>query len=94
MDKLQEVADLIQQRNAIDAEIGTIIQRPASIGHLGKWIAAQIFGIDLQISAVQKAWDGRFTREPLATRTVNVKWYGKHESLLDIRFTEGLDFIL
>ena len=35
-------------------------------------------------SAVQKGFDGRFAAGPLAGQTVNVKWYGKREGLLDI----------
>jgi hypothetical protein len=81
---LERVADLIAQRNAIDAQIGAITGRPVVAGHLGEWIAAQIFAIDLEASATAKAIDGRFTTGPLAGSTVNVKLYGKREGILDV----------
>ncbi len=34
-------------------------------------------------SAVQKGFDGRFAAGPLANQTVNVKWSGKREGLLN-----------
>jgi hypothetical protein len=78
------VAELIAQRNAIDSQIGAITERPVVAGHLGEWIAAQIFDIDLEASATAKSIDGRFAAGPLAGRTVNVKLYGKREGLLDM----------
>jgi hypothetical protein len=81
---LERVADLVARRNGIDAQIGTITERPVVAGHLGESIAAQIFDIDLEASAVAKAIDGRFNSGPLAGRTVNVKLYGKREGLLDV----------
>jgi hypothetical protein len=81
---LTRVAGLIHRRNQLDAEIGSITGRPVVAGHLGEWIAAQIFDITLEASAVSKAIDGTFATGPLAGRTVNVKWYGKREGLLDV----------
>lgn len=84
LEALERVAGLIAQRNAIDAQIGGIIERPVVAGHLGEWIAAEVFDIRLEASAVAKAIDGRFTAGSLAGRTVNIKLYGKREGLLDI----------
>lgn len=81
---LDAVAKLIAERNAVDAQIGAIIGRPVVAGHLGEWIAAQVFDIELERSATAKAIDGHFSAGPLAGRTVNVKLYGKREGLLDI----------
>jgi len=53
-------------------------------GHLGEWIASRIFDIKLETSATAPGLDGRFRSGPLAGKTVNVKWYLKHEGLLDI----------
>jgi hypothetical protein len=91
---LQRVAELVNQRNLIDATIGEITGRPVVAGHLGEWIAAAIFDLDLEVSAVAKAIDGRFASGPLAGATVNVKWYGKREGLLDMVEDEQLDFYL
>ncbi len=84
MDDLNRLADLLKQKHAIDEQIARVIGRPAQIGHTGEYIAAAIFGIRLEHSAVAKGIDGHFTTGPLAGRSVNVKWYAKLESLLDI----------
>lgn len=81
---LDKLADLIKARNAIDDQIAAIIDRPASIGHIGEFIASQVFGIVLEESAVCKGHDGCFADGPLAGKTVNVKFYGKREFLLDV----------
>lgn len=91
---LSRLAELLNQRNAIDAEIATLIDRPALTGHMGEFIAARIFGIELEASAVQKGHDGRFLEGPLAGKTVNIKWYGKLESLLDLHPMDGPDYYL
>jgi hypothetical protein len=44
-EELERVAALITERNAVDAEIGAITGRPVVAGHLGEWIAAQVFDI-------------------------------------------------
>jgi len=84
MSDLIRLAELIRTKSAIETAISTIIQRPALIGHAGEFIASIIFDIELHASASFKASDGRFRSGPLAGRTVNVKWYGRHESVLDI----------
>ena len=82
--ELEQLASLLARRNAIDEQIAALIGRPAIRGHVGEWIAHEIFGVTLEESAVQKGFDGRFADGPLAGKTVNVKWYGKREGLLDI----------
>jgi hypothetical protein len=94
VDTLKQVADLIARRNEIDTEIAAITGRPALAGHLGEWIAAEIFAIDLEASAVAKAIAGHFTSEPLAGCTVNIKWYGKLEGLLDVTEDPSLDYLV
>jgi hypothetical protein len=74
------VAGLIQERNRVDAALSACIRRPALSGHLGDWIAAQLFGIELDQDRV-KGVDGRFADG----RTVNIRWYLKRENLLDLR---------
>jgi len=78
------MASLLARRNAIDEEIATLIGRPAVAGHVPEWIAQRIFGVTLVGTAAQKGFDGRFAAGPLATRTVNVKWSGKHDGLLNV----------
>lgn len=82
MEELVHLAGLVEQRNEIAGKITTIIARPAQIGHIGEYIASRIFDIQLQESAVTRAIDGYFSSGQLANCSVNVKWYGKQESLL------------
>ncbi|MDD5371581.1 MAG: hypothetical protein PHQ40_21080 [Anaerolineaceae bacterium] len=84
MEDIEKLADLIRRKNAIDHEISRIIARPAQIGHVGEYIASLVFDIQLCESASHRAIDGFFRTGPLSGKSVNVKWYGKQESLLDI----------
>ena len=88
------MADLIARRNEIETEIAALTGRPSLPGHLAEWIAAEIFAIDLEASAVARAIDGRFASGPLAGSTVNIKWYGKREGLLDVMEDPSLDYHL
>lgn len=90
--EIEQVAELLHERNAIDEKIAKIISRPMTAGHLGEWLAAKIFGIELEPTAVTAAFDGRFTSGHLQGRTVNVKWYLKREGLLDLTNSETLDY--
>ena len=75
----------MRSRNAIDKKIAALIGRPAIRGHIGEWIAQEIFRVTLEKDANQKIIDGRFADGPLDKKTVNVKWYGKRERILDIK---------
>jgi hypothetical protein len=94
MDELRNVAALVSRRNEIDAEIAAITRRPVVAGHLGEWIASRVFDIQLETSAVTRAIDGRFRSGPLRGQSVNVKWYGKLEGLLDVTQDPALDHYL
>ncbi|WP_063826673.1 hypothetical protein [Parafrankia discariae] len=91
---LERIAGSLQQRNALDAQIAAVIDRPMTAGHLGEWIAARVFGVELEPSATATAIDGRFTSGPLQGRTVNVKLYLKRENLLDVTESPALDYYL
>lgn len=84
MNDLPRLAELIKARTAIDNQIAALIGRPAERGHTGEYIAAAVFGITLQESAAHKGSDGYFTAGPLAGRAVNIKWYGKQSSIIDL----------
>jgi hypothetical protein len=94
MNDLSRLAQLIQTRNEVAKEIASLIGRPATIGHVGEYIAAGIFRIILEASAAQKGIDGRFADGPLQGRSVNVKWYGKRKGLLTITPTFLPDYYL
>jgi hypothetical protein len=91
---LEHLADLLSEMNAIGEKVSAITQRPASRGHTGEYIAAEIFDIELEESANAKGFDGHFRSGPLGGRTVNVKWYGKLEYMLDINPDALPDFFL
>jgi hypothetical protein len=92
--ELAELAALLRERNALDARLGRLLDRPASTGHIGEWIAARVFQIALASAANASGYDGHFTTGRLAGRTVNVKTYGKREGLLDMKSTAPLDYYL
>ena len=84
MSNLEQMASLLAERNPIDEKIGALIGHPAIRGHIGEWIAQEIFKVKLAKSRSNRCIDGCFTDGPLAGKTVNVKWYGKREGILDI----------
>ncbi|TDC11389.1 hypothetical protein E1267_00080 [Nonomuraea longispora] len=91
---VEQIAALLRERNGIDQQIAAIIDRPMTAGHLGEWIAARIFRIELESSATATAVDGRFTCGPLRGRSVNVKWYLRREGLLDLGVRTNPDYYL
>ena len=54
MSDLESLAALLRQWNAIGDQIARLIGRPASFGHIGEFVAATIFDIQLLESASQK----------------------------------------
>jgi hypothetical protein len=70
---VRRIARLLRERNAIDEEIAAITHRPMTSGHLGEWIAAQIFDIQLEQSAVAAGIDGIFRSGPLQGRAVSLR---------------------
>lgn len=90
-DDLQRIANLLEDRNKIDDQIAAVTHRPMASGHLGEWIASQVFDIELEGSAAAAAVDGRFRSGPLQGRTVNVKWYLQREGVLDMTTSDLLD---
>ena len=94
MEELETLAALIHERNRVDESISRLIGRPATMGHIGEFIASKVFDIQLEVSAAHKAWDGRFTSGSLAGRTVDIKFYGKQEGLLAISQDEQPDYFL
>ncbi len=94
MQDLIQLAALIKQSNEITNQIAALIRRPAETGHMGEYIASKIFHITLAESASNKSIDGYFAEGALAGRSVNIKWYGKWEGLLDITTHVLPDFYL
>ena len=53
-----------------------------------------IFDIELEKSATNKGFDGYFRSGKLVGKTVNIKWYGKNERILDINKNAVPDYYL
>lgn len=94
MNELEKIAELLRKRNQINFEISRIIGRPALTGHIGEYITSRIFKIKLEYSAVAKGVDGVFIDGALKGKTVNIKLYGKQESVLDITTGSLADYYL
>ena len=92
--ELAELGALLRERNALDARIGRLLDRPVNTGSIGEWIAARIFDVELETAANTAGYDGRFTAGGLAGRTVNIKAYTKYEGMLDINPNAPLDYYL
>jgi len=91
---IRRVAELLRERNAIDTKIAQVTGRPVTAGHVGEWIASQIFDIQLAENAAAPGIDGWFRSGSLQGRSVNVKWYMKQEGLLDIPQSTDPDYYL
>ena len=91
---LEGLAELIKAYNAVGARIAAVTGRPAERGHTGAYLAAHIFGLELQEPAAHRAIVGRFSAGALAGRTVNVQWYGQQDGLLDVSLDPILDYYL
>lgn len=94
MNDLVRLSALIRKRNALARAITALIGRPAQLEHIGEYIAATIFHIELTKSASRKGIDGHFSDGPLKGRTVNIKWYTVLEGLLDISTCSLPDYYL
>ena len=94
MDATKLLASLLKVRNDVDKVIAEIVGRPAEKGHVGEFIASNVFGLELESSATTAGYDGRFSSGPLAGKSANVKWYAKREGILDINLKHLPDFFL
>ena len=91
---LKKLAGLLTEMNIIGDRISEITHRPATIGHTGEYIASKIFDIELEESASAKGIDGHFRSGRLTGKSVNIKWYGKLEYMLDITPKDLPDYYL
>jgi hypothetical protein len=93
-DDLERLSSLLAELNSLGDRISEITNTPATIGHTGEYIASRVFDIELESSAAAKGYDGVFMSGRLAGSTVNIKWYGKLEYLLDINPEAVPDYYL
>jgi hypothetical protein len=83
-DDLERLAELIRIKNDADLAIAQLIGRPCSPGSIEEFVAASKFAIQLMVSGSHPGYDGVFKDGALADKTVNIKTYSRHESVLDI----------
>lgn len=92
MNDLAFLASLIRDWNITSSRISEVIGRPSNPGHIAEYIASIIFDIRLMESAAHKSIDGHFSSGSLAGSSVNIKWTGKHEGLLNMSKGEHPDY--
>jgi hypothetical protein len=83
-DDLERLAELVRIKNEADLAIAQLIGRPSTPGNIGEFVAASVFAIRLMTSGSHPGYDGVFQSGPFADKTVNIKTYSRHESVLDI----------
>ena len=91
---LEQLADLIRMRNENEVAITRVVDRPALLGHIGEYIASQVFNIALAPNATNPGIDGWFRSSSLAGKSVDVKTYAKREGVLDIKPEQLPDYYL
>lgn len=83
-DDLERLAELVRIKNNADLAIAQLIGRPSTPGNIGEFVAASVFAIRLMTSGSHPGYDGVFQAGHFAGKTVNIKTYSRHESVLDI----------
>lgn len=86
--RLDGLSELVAEHNAVSTRIAAILGRPAQLGHLGEFVASVLFDIQLESSANNKGFDGRFKGGALAGRSVDIKTYAKREGIMDLRMED------
>lgn len=92
--RLTVLSSLLKRKNEVEKEMAVIIRRPLEKGHFGEFVAAEIFGIDLCEDATNEGYDGVFRGGALDGKTLNIKYYTRHERLLDLKKEDGPDHYL
>lgn len=81
---LHALSSFIKIRNVVDDEIARVIKRPAHAGHIGEYVAAAIFDVELHPNAAHKAIDGHFVSGPLIGRSVNIKFGTRKNRMMNL----------
>lgn len=82
---LTELAKFVRTKNVADRPIARLIGKPAFPGNFGEFVAEQVFAIKLHPDASHPGSDGVFRRGKLKRKSVNIKYYTKHDRLLDMK---------
>jgi hypothetical protein len=65
--ELAELGALLRERNALEARMGRVLDRPVNTGSIGEWIAARIFDIELETVAPMVAAITAAAYEPVSS---------------------------
>lgn len=83
-DCLVDLALAVRKKNVADGRVARLLCRPALPGHFGEFVASQVFGIELYLNAARPRSDGVFRGGELGGKSVNIKYYTKHDGLLNM----------
>ena len=83
-DRLAALAHSTGEKNVVDAEVARLLNKPALPGHFGEFVASRVFDIELHPNAAHPGSDGVFRGGELEGKSVNIKYYPKHDRLLDM----------
>ena len=89
---LKFLSQFIKIRNDADEVIARIVDRPATVGNIGEYIASEIFDITLAASGSQKGIDGYFNSGLLRGQPVNIKYSSKNDGLLNMTLETPPDY--
>lgn len=84
-DCLVDLALVVHKKNVADGRVARLLGRPALPGHFGEFVAARVFDIELHDNAAHPGSDGCFRSGSLVGKSVNIKYYTKHDRLLDMK---------
>jgi len=87
MKRLSDLTQHLSNLNDTMDEVFHLIGESCEKGHVGEFIASEIFDIELFFKKTIKRTDGIFRAGPLIGKNVNIKFYPKREGILDLPTT-------
>jgi hypothetical protein len=94
MTNLPRLAELIRSRNTVESNIANLLGCEVNLSNLGERIAAAIFGIRLIPAATSNGFVGIFTNPALTGKTVDVRWYPRRDSFMNVHIDPAPDYTL
>lgn len=94
MTNLPRLAELLRSRNTVEGNIANLLGCEVDLGNLGERIAATIFGIRLIPATSNNGFVGIFTNPALTGKTVDVRWYPRRDSSMNIHIDPAPDYTL
>jgi hypothetical protein len=91
---LSRLAELVRARNTVESNMVNLIEREVHLNSVGEHIAANVFGIRLVPTTIQSGFVGIFTTPALSGKTVDIRWYPRRESYINIHTDPAPDYSL